>query len=235
MNTAYAYYVRSAFIFAVVASVVLGALGMSAQILWGSEQLLSQFNWTCVIMAAAGACGLACASLAVRGGRALPVAGILLILSATALLIGYVWISDVSVEYWQITCCFSIFALASGHLAALSLARVAPRHMWSMVLAYLLVIGVACVAALRILEYPWSAGIDQPLSIMIILDVAVTILIPFFHWWSRESAACDGFDRRCAELAERQFIGKVNRRQVRVDRLNHESITGTLPSHSARS
>jgi hypothetical protein len=235
MNTAHAYHVRSAFIFAVVAAVVLGALGMIAEVLWGSEQLLSQFNWTCLIMAAAGACGLACASMAVRGSRALPVAGILLILSAAVLLTGYVWVSDVSVEYWQITCCFSIFAVASGHLAALSLARLAPRHMWSMVLAYVLVIAVACLGALRILEFPWGPGIDRPLSIMMILDVAVTILIPFFHWWSRDFAACDGFDRRYAELAEPQFPREEDGRYVRVDRLNHESITATLPSHSARS
>lgn len=186
MNTAQAQQVKAAFIFVLIVSVLLGALGAIAVILGATMDLLYQVIQTCLIMTMASACGIACASLAIRGGRTLPLAGIALALTAAALQTYSVWGDDVSIEFGKLIYCVSIFAVAGGHLAALSLARLAPRHLWSLVMAYVLIIGVASLWALRILDYAWTPWMDQLHSILMILDLAVTILIPIFHWRSRD-------------------------------------------------
>src|SRR5262245_36871167 len=119
MNTVRAVQAKSAFMFVLVVSVVLGALGEIVKVLEGSTELLTQFNYTCLLGAAAGACGLACASLAVRGRRALPLVGIVLVVAAAALQTFAVWTEELPDQYGQIAWCVSIFAVAFGHLAAL--------------------------------------------------------------------------------------------------------------------
>jgi hypothetical protein len=193
MNTAQQ--VKSAFIFALVASVVLGAAAAIFEVLHGPTQLLRQVIHTCTIMVAASACGLACACLAVRGGRALPSAGIVLALAAAVLLTGSVWADRVPDEYWQAACSVSIFAIACGHLAVLSLARLASWRRWTLALAHVLVIGIACVYVLSILGCSFALWVWQLVSIMMILDVAVTILIPYYHWRSRDFVLRDRYAR----------------------------------------
>lgn len=192
MNTAQAQQLKSAFIFVLIVSVVLGALGAILVVLGATMELLYEAIQTCVIMAMASACGVACASLATRGGRTLPLTGIALALAAAALQTYGVWADDFWLEYGKLTYCVSIFAVACGHLAALSLARLAPRHLWSLVLAYVLILGVASLWALRMLDYPWTSWMDQLHAILMILDIAVTILIPYFHWRSRDFVAGHG-------------------------------------------
>jgi glucan phosphoethanolaminetransferase (alkaline phosphatase superfamily) len=186
MNTAQAQQVKTACIFVLIVSVVLGALGAIMVVLGATMDGLSQAIQTCLIMVVASACILACASLATRGARMLPLVGIALALAAAVLQTYGVWADDVWLEFGKLIYCVSIFAVACGHLAALSLARLAPRYVWSLVLAYAVIIGVAFLWAVRILDYPWREWMDQLHSILMILDIAVTILIPYFHWRSRD-------------------------------------------------
>src|SRR6185295_20334762 len=96
---------------------------------------LNRFNQCFLILAVASACGLACSTLAIRGARVLPCAGIALALGASALLIVLVWDNDFSHEFRQATWCVSIFAFACGHAAVLRLARLSPGQRWAMIVA----------------------------------------------------------------------------------------------------
>jgi hypothetical protein len=196
MNTALARDVKSAFIFLLVVSVVLGAMAAIAAVLQDDSNFVDRVVLpTCLSIAWASACGIACTNLAIRRGRTLPVAGILLALTAATLQIAGVWIGGLSVDYWNMTWSLTFFGVACAHCAALSLARLAPWHLWCLVMAYVLVFGVASLGALRLLTgYGWTPWSDQAFIVMIILDVAVTILVPCCHWLSRDYVALEAFD-----------------------------------------
>jgi hypothetical protein len=192
-----------AFGYALVASVVLGAAGAITEVLTGRLDLLDKIISTWLIPVAASGCGLACSSLAVRGRRILPSVGIALALAAAALQLGNVWLDGLSHRYHQIAWSMSFFAVACGHLAALSLARLARLHVSAMIVAHVLVVGVALLWTLRVFDFPWTPGLDQAHIIMMILDVVVTILIPFYHW-RRQCPACDALMRELEPLVDEE-------------------------------
>ena len=198
MNTSFGWLARSAFTISLVASIVLGAAGASIEVLDGSVSFPSQFNLTSLIVAVASACGLACSMLALRGARVLPSAGIVLALVAAALEIVLVWTDDSSHEFRQVTACVSICAFACGHAAALRLARLSPGQRWAMVVAQTLVVVVAVLSSAFSLDLLWSIEPFRALWILIILDIAMTALIPFFHWSSKAYFERERFSVLCS-------------------------------------
>ncbi len=189
--------VARAFLYSLIASVGLGALGGVITILSG------KFGWlevrvllTTATIAAASICGLACgAYLATGRGVLLPIAGIALTGAAAVLVLFGLWAPERSEFYWKTAAIVSVYAVACAHLAMLSLARLADWFRWSLVVAYVTIFGVATLIALIIaVERFDHAGIFRLLGVAAILDAAITLLIPIFHRLSRADLTVGAVD-----------------------------------------
>jgi hypothetical protein len=180
--------VKKTFLYALIGSIILGALLGITAILSG------RFGWlevrvllTTATIAVASICGLACgAHLSTGRGRALPLAGIALTLVAAGMLIGGIWHETFSDSYWQTTASASVFAVACAHLSLLSMARLADWFRWSLTVAYVVILGVAGLIVLMILREQHGAGMMQLLGVATIVDAAITIVIPILHRLSRD-------------------------------------------------
>jgi hypothetical protein len=191
MNEAQPFPVKKAFLYALIGSVALGALLGILTILSG------HFGWleirvllTTVTIAGASICGLACgAHLSTKRGKVLPLAGIGLTLLAAVMLIAGIWQMVISDGYWQVTASASVFAIACAHLSLLSMARLADAFRWSLVAAYVVILGVASLIVVLILRERYDAGMFQLLGVAAIVDAAITIVIPILHRIGRDEPA----------------------------------------------
>ena len=180
--------VKKAFLYALIGSVVLGALLGIMAILSG------RFGWlevrvllTTAAIAVASICGLACgAYLSTGRGRILPLAGIALTLLAAGMVIGGIWHTTFSDGYWQTAASASVFAVACAHLSLLSMARLADWFRWSLTAAYVVILGVAGLIVLMILREQHGTGMMELLGVAAIVDAAITIVIPILHRLSRD-------------------------------------------------
>ena len=214
---------KKAFLYALIISILLSAiLGILAILAgnWGWFQV--RVLLTTVTISAASVCGLANgAFLATKRGTFLPLAGIAVTLVGATLLIGGIWAEVQSENYWKLAGSLAIFAVASGHLALLSMARLAQRFEWSLIMAHVVILGVASLIVLLIVtEYHGKAtGVFQLLAVAAIIDAAITILVPVFHWLSREQLSghatpdsAASIDREIARLRER--IAELERKRM---------------------
>jgi hypothetical protein len=191
MDESQPFAVKKAFLYALIGSVVLGALLGILTILSG------RFGWleirvllTTVTIAGSSICGLACgAYLSTKRGRVLPLAGIGLTLLAAVMLIAGIWEPTFSDGYWQVAASASVFAVACAHLSLLSMARLADSFRWSLVAAYVVILGVASLIVALILRERYDAGMFQLLGVAAIVDAAITIVIPILHRLSRDETA----------------------------------------------
>jgi hypothetical protein len=180
--------VKKAFLYALIGSVVIGALLGIMAILSG------RFGWlevrvllTTATIAVGSICGLACgAYLSAGRGRILPLAGIALTLVATGMVIAGIWRETFSDGYWQTAVSASVFAVACAHLSLLSMARLAEWFRWSLTAAYVVILGVAGLIVLMILQERHGTGMMQLLGVAAIVDAAITIVIPILHRLSRD-------------------------------------------------
>jgi hypothetical protein len=179
--------VTRAFLYTLIGSVGLGAVVGIVTILAG------HFGWfegrvllTTATIAAASMCGLACGAYWATGrGRLIPAAGIVLsFLAATLVLVG-MWGEINSELYWKSAASSSVFAVAFGHLALLSMARLAGWFRWSLVAAHAVILLVAGLIVAMILAEPRGEGMFRLLAVAAILDAAITLLVPIFHRLSR--------------------------------------------------
>jgi hypothetical protein len=179
--------IKKLFLYTLIGSVLLSAVLGILAILSGSWGWLQvRILLTTVIISGASICGLACAAyLATNGGRVLPAIGIVLALAGAATLIAGMWIDVGSAGYWKVAASVSVFAVACGHLALLSMARLADWFWWSLVVAYVVIFGVASLIVALIWIEPDGSGVFKLVGVAAIVDAAVTIVIPIFHWLSR--------------------------------------------------
>jgi hypothetical protein len=223
MSSAQRVTVKKAFLYALIVSVVLSAiLGILAILsgTWGEFQI--RVLLTTIVISAASVCGLANgALLATKRRNVLPIAGIALALGGAAMLIGGIWTGVASQGYWKLAVSLGIFAVACGHLALLSMARLAQWFQWSLVTAYLVIFGVASlIVFLIITDFHGSGeGLFQLLAVAAIIDAAITVLIPVFHWLSRGQFALEG-GSTAPEIAESsdQEIARLKERIVELER-----------------
>jgi len=188
MNELQPFQIKKAFLYALIASVVFGALLGILTILSG------RFGWlevrvllTTVTIAGTSICGLACgAYFSTRRGKILPLAGVGLTLLAGVMIIAGIWQTVISDGYWQVAASASVFAVACAHLSLLSMARLADSFRWSLAAAYVVILGVASLIVLLILRERYDAGMFQLLGVAAIVDAAITIVIPILHRLSRE-------------------------------------------------
>jgi hypothetical protein len=226
MNNVQGIDVKKAFLCSLVISVVLSALlGIFAILAGNAGWFEVRVLLTTVTISAASICGLANgAFLATKRGIALPAAGIALALIGAGLLICGIWAIPNSEFYWKLTVSVAVFAVACGHLALLSMARLAQGFRWSLRTAYVVIFGVATLIVGLIVSdvHGGNTGIFQLLAVAAITDAAITILIPIFHWLStsqfpKESDASnpkvESTDNEIARLKER--IADLERQKAR--------------------
>jgi hypothetical protein len=218
--------VKKAFLYALIGSVVIGALLGILAILSG------KFGWlelrvllTTVAIAGGSICGLACgAYLSTGRGRMLPLAGVALTLLAAAMLIGGIWHETFSDRYWQTAASASVFAVACAHLSLLSMARLAEWFRWSLTAAYVVILGVAGLIVLMMLREQHGTGMLQLLGVAAIVDAAITIVIPILHRLSREElsaqAAAGSIATASPKVAEIDAeIARLRKRIAELERM----------------
>ncbi len=182
---------KKPFLYSLVISVVLSALLGILAILsgsWGWFEI--RILLTTVTISGASICGLACgAYLGAGKGRTLPSAGIILALLGAAMVIAGMWVEIGPEEYWKTAASMAVFAVACGHLALLSMARLAEGFRWSLKLAHGVILGVAALIVLAIWSGFKDLGMFRLLGVAAIIDAAITIVIPIFHRLSKAQLA----------------------------------------------
>lgn len=177
------------FIASIVAAAVMGivAIGIPSRN-WEFE--LKIFLTTAII-AGASICGLACGGCLTRGHRILPCIGLVLTAVSAALLMVGIWAEVGSEWYWKATLVVSLYAVACAHLSMLFLANLAPGYRWAYIVAYQLILGLATLlSATFVFElFDDGEGIWRLTGVLAILVAAITLLVPVFHYMSREALA----------------------------------------------
>ncbi len=182
---------RKAFLYCLLISIGICAFVGIMAILSGS------FGWfqarillSTVTLGAASICGLACGVyLSSRQAKVLPVAGIILTFISGGMILAGIWMEPRSESYWKVAASTAIFAIACGHLALLSMARLEDWFRWSLTTAYIIIFGVASLMVLLILFEVHETIHFQLLGVAAILDVMITISIPIFHRLSKPGLA----------------------------------------------
>jgi hypothetical protein len=176
------------FVVSIIATAVLGVIALS----FPTEgwELEIKACLTTAILTAASICGLACGGCLQRGHRVLPLAGLILTPIAAILLLLGMWVEINSESFWKISMIIAIFAVACAHLSMLFMASLAGAYRWAYLAAYQLVFGLAALLTVGIIfdffdnDRYWrlTGGFS-------ILVAAITLLIPVFHYMSRELLA----------------------------------------------
>ncbi len=220
--------IKKSFLYCLIVSVAIAAaVGISAI-------LSGEFGWveiriilTTLTVSVGSMCGLACwAYLASRRGKILPLAGIVLTFVGSSMILIGIWGEVDSKEFWKVTASASVFAVACAHLALLSLARLAQWFQWSLVVAHVVVFGVASLIVYLIFGEVEEGGMFRLLAVAAIVDAAITLLIPIFHRLSRSAQPATAVD------SSEEEIGAVDREicelKARIDVLEarKQELTG---------
>ena len=176
------------FIASVVAAAVMGivAIGIPTRN-WDFE--IKVFITTAII-AGASICGLACGGCLTRGHRILPSIGLVLTATSAVLLLCGVWLEPNSEWYWKTTAVASFYAVACRHLSMLFMANLARGYRWSYIIAYQLILGLATLLAAGVVFDLFDHGGEgfwRLTGVLAILVAAITLLVPVFHFMSREA------------------------------------------------
>ena len=182
--------VKRGFLYALIGSVGASAVMAILAIVsgdfdnWDLRALLSAST-----IAAASVCGLACGAYLASGRiRALPLTGIALAIAAAAAVLLTIWVEPPLLEYWshwKTTGTLCVFAVAVAHLCLLSMARLSARFGWSLVVAYVVILFVAALLTIMMWFEIVDEGTERLLTVAVILDAAITTVIPIFHRLSR--------------------------------------------------
>jgi hypothetical protein len=211
--------IRKLFLYSLILSVVLTALLGIFLILSGrSDWLEVRVLLTALTVSALSICGLACGAYLERNSvRLVPLIGIVFALTAGLLLIIGIWSEPHSDTFWKLTLTLTTLAVAFAHISLLSLARLARRFGWLVILNYFFVFGVAALLIYIILGEPrGNDDIYRVISAMAIGMAAVTVLTPIFHRLSRDEVALANsdvaaIDEEIATLRER--IAELEKRK----------------------
>jgi MFS family permease len=152
-------------------------------------------------------------------------------IAAVLLMVG-MWVEVNSEWYWKATVVVSVYAVGCSHLSMLFLADLAPGYRWAYVVAYQLILGLATLlSAIAVFEqesYESGWRLTGALSILV---AAITLLVPVFHYMSREAIAAAkhsddpvcAVDEEIAWLKKRLIELESRRRQL----LGREVNVGT--------
>lgn len=182
--------VKRAFLYALI-----GSIGVSAFMAL-SVIVAFDFDWwqfkalaSALTIVAASVCGLACgAYLPSARNRALPLMGITLAIAAAAGVLLVIWaeLDDDNHEMlWKTTGTLWVFACAVAHLCLLSMARLTAGFEWSLVGAYIVILFVAALVTIMIWFDIHDEAMLRVMAAAVVLDAAITIVIPILHRLSR--------------------------------------------------
>ena len=208
--------VKRGFLYALIGSVGVSAFLAILVIVsgdldqWGGKVLFSALT-----IAAASVCGLACgACLESARNRALPLMGITLAIAAAAAVLLIIWAElddDDHEVFWKTTGSLWVFAVAVAHLCLLSMAKLAARFEWSLVAAYIVILFVAALLTIMLWFDIGDEGMFRLLVVAVILDGAITTVIPIFHRLSRIGSAVPRDRPRDALAIPRIGVERVKR------------------------
>ena len=186
-------------IVSVALSAVVGIIAIVAGTFGRTE---AQILLTTLTISAASILALACGALWESGrGKILPATGIVLAVGDAGLFIVGIWLESQSESYWKFSASVGFIAVATAHACLLSLARLAPRFVWSRIAAILTAYSLALIFIYVIYYTPKGDTIIRVMGVMSIILAALTILTPVFHRLSRgdledAATASDISDRR---------------------------------------
>lgn len=214
--------VKKTFLYSLIGSVVVSASLGVLTIISG------RFGWveirvilTTATIAIASVSGLACgAHLGTKTNRAVPLAGIALTLLAAMMVIGGMWSEATSTVYWKLAATVSVFAVACAHLSLLSMARLAEWFRWSLVAAYIVILGVALLISSIVWFEISEAGMFRLLGVAAIVDAAITVLVPILHRLSpAEGAAAESAHQGVDAPAIDAEIERLRQRIAELERM----------------
>ena len=220
---------RQLFLWMHIVAVACSAFVGIGQILVGNY---NEFRvlFTALTIALASVCALGCgAALENKRAMIFPVAGLVLTLLGTLMLLYLIWLKQPlqsSLEWfyrWTTISC--IMAVACSHISLLSIARLSQRFRWAIFLAVLSILTVASlVSALFMSPDPQKFGSDffRIIAVAAIFDAAMSVLIPIFHLLSyREMKALDSGDEWRPEAIDAEIAQLESRlaelRQLRME------------------
>jgi hypothetical protein len=232
---AYQFSLRQLFLWMHIVAVACSAFAGVGQILAGNY---NEFRvlFTALTIALASVCALGCGA-ALEGKRAMifPVAGLVLTLLGTLMLLYLIWLEPTRgpmVEFWGWTTVICIMAVACSHISLLSIARLSKRFRWAILLAVFSILTVASFVSLFVLSpqlrESWS-GFFRIIAVAAIFDAAMSVLIPIFHLLSyREMKALDSgveprlesIDAEIAQLESRL----ATLRQLRIENSDDDGL-----------
>src|SRR5262245_28174880 len=180
---------RQPLLFALIGSVLFAALlgiVLVLQAKWGWFEV--RVILTTIVIATASVCGLACdLSRTPRGINALPIAGLIFTAIGAGLILFGMWLDVHSEEYWKTAASAAILAVATAHVALLSIARLEGNYWWVFFIACQIIYGLA---VLLIAVIVFEIDIDRMfrfIAALAILDAAVTVIVPILHRISKTS------------------------------------------------
>jgi hypothetical protein len=176
------------FILSIIVTAVIGIITISIPVKQGWYEI--KILLTTLTIAAASICGLACGGCLSRGHMILPVSGLVLTgVTAVLFLIG-LWSEIESEAFWKTSFVLLFYAVACAHLSMLYMANLAGGYRWSYLVAYQLVLGLATLLTAGIVfEFFKSEAYGRLVGVISILVAAVTLMIPVFHFFSRDKFA----------------------------------------------
>jgi hypothetical protein len=203
------------FIVSICATALAGVFAIASPTTDGWFEL--QILLTTATIAAASICGLACGGCLTRGHMVLPIAGLTLTgISACLLLLG-IWREIDTESFWKVTASLSIYAVACAHLSMLNMANLAGGYRWAYLLAYQLILGLATLfAAGIVLEFFDNEAYVRLTGVVSILVAAITLLIPVFHYLSRDIVAAAQADVDPLFAVEEE-LARVKKRLIELE------------------
>lgn len=182
--------------FLIVSVAISAALGIIAVLSGSFGDFQIRIILTTLTISAASICALACGALwEGRGRRVLPSVGIVLALTAAALLIAAIWFEPQSGPFWKFTASTGVLAVATAHDSLLSLAKLARRFYWGRIVSLVAVYALAALIVLCIYIQPTGDLGFRLIGATSIVVAAVTIIIPIFHRLSRDDFSVTHADK----------------------------------------
>jgi hypothetical protein len=204
------------FVVSIAATAVIGiiAIAKPGDIGWFEVKVLL----TTGTIAAASICGLSCAGCLTRGRTILPIAGLALTVIAACLLMLGIWTELESEIYWKLTASLSFFAVACAHLSMLFLANLAGVYRWAYLLAYQLILGLAALLAAGVFSEVLfdKESYVRFTGVVSVLVAAITLLIPVFHYMSRDQFAAAQAEADPLFVVEEE-IARVKKRLIELE------------------
>jgi magnesium-transporting ATPase (P-type) len=238
---AYQFSLRQLFLWMHIVAVACSAFAGIGQILGGSHDFRVLF--TAVTIALASVCALGCgAALESKRATIIPVAGLVLTLLGTLMLLCLIWARFSMEWHYFLMTAVCINAVAFSHISLLSIARLSQRFRWAIFLAVISILTVSSLLSGWCILPPhqrfspefWS-GYSRIIAVAAIFDAAMSVLIPIFHLMSyREMKALDSGNEWRPEAIDAE-IDQLEGRLAELRQLRMEKSADYRPLESGGS